>query len=171
MGSACFNVYSAKDVSLRLGETKTVDLDLGFQFSKKYVCRLYSGSSLSLKPLLLGVGVIDSDSRGNISVILINLFSWSVDIEKGDRIAQIMFVRKKKLKLRRSMNLTIRQRYKRFWFSWPKNCILLAVVKEMAENKKFEQMSKEEKDNWLMELSRGNCYLQKPLDLPLVMGH
>ena len=39
------------------------------------------------------------------------------------------------------MNLTIRQRYKRFWFSWPKNCILLAVVKEMAENKKFEQMS------------------------------
>ena len=97
MGSACFNVYSAKDVSLRLGETKTVDLDLGFQFSKKYVCRLYSGSSLSLKPLLLGVGVIDSDSRGNISVILINLSSWSVDIEKGDRIAQIMFVKKEEV--------------------------------------------------------------------------
>ena len=35
IGSVCFDVYSVKDVSLRLGETKSVDLDLGFQFSKK----------------------------------------------------------------------------------------------------------------------------------------
>ena len=61
--SACFDVYSAKDVTLGPGVTKAVDLNLGFQFSKKYVCRIYPRSSLSLKPLFLGGGVIDSDYR------------------------------------------------------------------------------------------------------------
>ena len=93
VGSACFDIYSAKGVLLLPGETKTVDLDLGFQFSKKYVCRIYPRSNLSLKPLFVGGGVINSDYRGNISVILSNFSSWSVDIEKGDRIAQIMFLK------------------------------------------------------------------------------
>ena len=93
VGSACFDIYSAKGVLLLPGETKTVDLDLGFQFSKKYVCRIYPRSNLSLKPLFAGGGVINSDYRGNISVILSNFSSWSVDIEKGDRIAQIMFLK------------------------------------------------------------------------------
>ena len=91
VGSACFDIYSAKGVLLLPGETKTVDLDLGFQFSKKYVCRIYPRSNLSLKPLFVGGGVIDSDYRGSISVILTNFSSWSVDI--GDRIAQIMFLK------------------------------------------------------------------------------
>ena len=92
-GSACFDVYSAKDVTLRPGLAKKVDLNLGFQFSKKYVCRICPRSSLSLKPLFLGGGVIDFDCRGNISVILTNSSSWSVNIEKGDRIAQVMFIK------------------------------------------------------------------------------
>ena len=46
-----------------------------------------------MKPLFVGGGVIDSDYRGSISVILTNFSSWSVDIEKGDRIAQIMFLK------------------------------------------------------------------------------
>ena len=88
IGSACFNVYSAKDVTLGLGVTKTVDFGLVFQFSKKYVGRIYPRSSFSLKPLFLGGGVIDSDSWGKISVILTNFSSWSADIEKGDRLAR-----------------------------------------------------------------------------------
>ena len=61
------------------------------------------------------------------------------------------------------MNLTIRQRCKRFWFSWPKNCILLAVVKEMAENKKFEQMSKEEKDKLAHGIVKGQLLFAKTI--------
>ena len=84
----------ARDVELGPGVTKTVDLDLGFQFSKKFVCKVYPRSGLSLKPLFLGGGVVDSDYRGNISEILTN-FDWSnVKIKKGDRITQIMFLKK-----------------------------------------------------------------------------
>ena len=94
-GSACYDVYSARDVQLGLGVTKTVDLDLGFQFSKKFVCRIHPRSGLSLKPLFLGGRVIDSGYQGNISVILTNFDSSNVAFKKGDRIAQIALLKKK----------------------------------------------------------------------------
>ena len=50
-----------------------------------------------MKPLFLGGGVTDSNYRGNISVILTNFSSWTVDIKKGDKIAQIMFIKKEEV--------------------------------------------------------------------------
>ena len=55
---------------------------------------------MSLKPLFLGGGVIDSDYRGNISVIFTNLptcHSFAVDIKKEDKIAQIIFLQKEEV--------------------------------------------------------------------------
>ena len=95
--SAYYDVYSARDILLGPGATNTVELDLGFNFAKKYVCRIYPRSGLSLKPLFLGGGVIDSNYRGNISVILTNFSSWNVDIKKGDKIAQITFIKKEEV--------------------------------------------------------------------------
>ena len=92
-GSACFDVYSSVEVRLRPGETKQIPLDIGFKFSKKLCCRIYPRSGLSVLPTFVGGRVIDSDHRGNISVILTNFLSSNVDVKLGDRIAQIMFVR------------------------------------------------------------------------------
>ena len=39
--SACYDVYSARDVQLGPGVTKTVELHLGFKLQKKYICRIY----------------------------------------------------------------------------------------------------------------------------------
>ncbi|MBE6601176.1 MAG: dUTP diphosphatase [Ruminococcaceae bacterium] len=39
-----------------------------------------------------GIGVIDSDYRGEISVVLINHGSEPFAVKRGDRIAQMMFV-------------------------------------------------------------------------------
>ena len=66
------------------------------KFAKKYVCRLYPRSDLSLKPLSLG-GVVDSDHRDNVSVILTNFSSWKIDIEQGDRIAQMTVLKKEEV--------------------------------------------------------------------------
>ena len=66
------------------------------KFAKKYVCRLYPRSDLSLKPLSLG-GVVDSDYRDNVSVILTNFSSWKIDIEQGDRIAQMTVLKKEEV--------------------------------------------------------------------------
>ena len=91
--SACYNFYSTIDVKLALGVTKKISLDLGFKFSKRYVCRIYPRSSLSPLQTFIGGGVADSDYRRNISVILTNFDLSDVNITVGDRIAQIMFLK------------------------------------------------------------------------------
>ena len=91
-GSACFDVYSSCEARLRPGETKKIDLDIGFKFSKNFCCRIYPKSGLSLLPMFLGVGVVDSDYRGNISVILTNFSSADYTVDVGDKIAEIIFV-------------------------------------------------------------------------------
>ena len=50
-----------------------------------------------MKPLFPGGGVIDPDYRGNIWEILTNFPSWNIDIEKGDRIAQIISLKKEEV--------------------------------------------------------------------------
>ena len=72
-GSACFDAFSARSVTLERGVTSTVQTDIGRKFSKNYVFRLYPRSGLSCKSVILGGGVIDSNFLGNIFVILTNL--------------------------------------------------------------------------------------------------
>ena len=50
-----------------------------------------------MKPLFLGGSVIDSEYRDNISVILTNFSSFAVDIKKGEKIAQIVFLQKEEV--------------------------------------------------------------------------
>ena len=92
-GSACFDIFSSCEVKLRPGETRQRPLNIGFRFSEKLCCRIHSRSGLSLIPTFVGGGVVDSDYRGNISVILTNFGSGDVNINIGDKIAQIMFVK------------------------------------------------------------------------------
>ena len=95
--SVCYDIYSAREVKLAPGVTKTIALDLNFKFSKKYTCRIYPRSSFSLLLAFVGGGVVDSDYSGNISVILTNFASSDVNVKVGDRIAQIMFLKRKEV--------------------------------------------------------------------------
>ena len=92
-GSAWYDVYSIIGVKLASGVTKKICLDLGFKFIKRYVCRICSRSSLSLLPTFIGGGVVDSDYRGNISVILTNFALSDVNIKVGDPIAQMVLLK------------------------------------------------------------------------------
>ena len=57
---------------------------------EKYVGKIYPRSSLFLKSVL-GGGIIDSNYRGNVMVILHNFSNKRVEFNTGDRIAQILF--------------------------------------------------------------------------------
>ena len=93
--SACYDVFSARSLSIALGETKSVETDIGMKFSKRYACRLYPHAGLSMKSVTLGGGVVDSDFRGIISVILTNHSKETINTELGNRIAQMTFVKKR----------------------------------------------------------------------------
>lgn len=56
-GSACYHVYSSRDVRVRPGGTEKIQVDVGFKFSKNYVCRTYPRSSMSVLRTFLGGGV------------------------------------------------------------------------------------------------------------------
>ena len=66
LGSACSDISSSCEAKLRPGETKQISLDVGCKFSEKLACRIYPRSGLSLIPMFVGEGVIDSNYRGNI---------------------------------------------------------------------------------------------------------
>ena len=96
-GSACFDVFSSRGVTLEPGVTGKIETDFGLKFPKKYVAKLLPRSGLSLKPVFLGGVVIDSDFRGNICVILTNLSQRTIEIKTGDRIAQLIFLKKEEV--------------------------------------------------------------------------
>ena len=58
------------------------------------MARIYPRSSQSLKPILIDGGVVDSDDRGNVRVIMTNLSDSTIEFETGNRIAQVLFIKK-----------------------------------------------------------------------------
>ena len=96
--SACYDVFAARCKILETKATRSIETDLRFAFSKKHMARIYPRSSLSLQLIFVGGGVVDADYRGNVKVILTNLSDRAKEIEGGDRIAQVLFVKKEETK-------------------------------------------------------------------------
>lgn len=98
LGPACFDNFSARSVTIKPNKTRSIETDIGLKFSNRYACRLYPRSGLSLKEVILGCGLIDSDFSGNVSVILTNLSEITIEIETGDSIGQMLFLKKEEVK-------------------------------------------------------------------------
>jgi len=76
---------------------ETIMVPLGFkcQFDNDYVGQLYLRSSIGLLGLMLanGVGIIDSDFRGEWVACLYNRTSKPIVIKHGQRIVQVIFIK------------------------------------------------------------------------------
>lgn len=97
-GSAAMDLRACIDapITLSSGERAVVPTGLALALpSADYVALLFARSGLGIKQgicLSNGVGVIDSDYRGEICVGLVNLSAESYTVYSGDRIAQLMIV-------------------------------------------------------------------------------
>ena len=74
--------------------TRSVESDIGFCFSNKCVAKIYPHSSVSLRSVLIDGGIIDSDFRGNVTVVLHNFSTNRVEFITSHRITQVLFQRK-----------------------------------------------------------------------------
>ncbi len=75
------------------GERRAVDTGLAMAIADGYEGQVRPRSGLSLKQGLTVVnapGTIDSDYRGDVKVLLVNLGAEPVTIEPGQRIAQLV---------------------------------------------------------------------------------
>lgn len=96
IGSAGADVCSAVDLWIPRGEAVVVQTDLRIELPPGYECQVRSRSGLASKHqvfVLNSPGCVDSDYRGEVGVILMNLGPVPFYVKKGDRIAQLVFSR------------------------------------------------------------------------------
>ena len=97
-GAAAMDLHACLDAPVTLHPMERQVIPSGIAIalpSSQYVALLFARSGLGIKQgicLANGVGVIDSDYRGEISVGLVNLSEQTHIVLPGDRIAQLMVV-------------------------------------------------------------------------------
>lgn len=91
-GSAGCDFYSVEEITLQPGETKKIRTGIALEIPPGYFMRMEGRSGFSAKGIIKAGGVIDSDYRGEIHIILYNGTKEPFPITKGDRIAQGTFI-------------------------------------------------------------------------------
>jgi dUTP pyrophosphatase len=86
--AAGFDIYSIEQVIIPAGGIIAVSTGLAFEIPQGYCLQFRDRSGLGVKGIHHFAGLIDSDYRGEIKVVLYNSTSKPYTIEKGDRIIQ-----------------------------------------------------------------------------------
>ena len=92
--SAGMDLRANEDAVIKKGSSAVVGTGLFMEIPKGYEGQIRSRSGLAAKKQIIVLnspGTIDSDYRGEIKIILINLGKSHYSVLKGDRIAQIVF--------------------------------------------------------------------------------
>jgi dUTP pyrophosphatase len=108
-GAAGMDLRSSEDIRLLPGERAAVRTGLYVEIPRGWEGQVRPRSGLALKygvTLLNSPGTIDSDYRGEIRVILVNLGRETFTVKRGDRIAQIIFSRHERAELRETEDIS-----------------------------------------------------------------
>jgi len=100
-GSSGMDLHAAVDITMTLepGQSMLVSTGVCVAIPEGYEAQVRPRSGIALKNLVTIVntpGTIDSDYRGEIGVILINHGKEPFVIRRGDRIAQMVFLKVEK---------------------------------------------------------------------------
>lgn len=87
--NGCYQILSNETVVIPPKEQKKIKSGLKFELPVEYFANVY-GSTSEIKVL---AGVVDSDFRGEISVLLFNATEKPITIKKGDVASKLRFVR------------------------------------------------------------------------------
>lgn len=90
-GASGFDLCALEDGVIEVGKWALVPTGLAFEVKSGYEVQVRSRSGLALNygiTVLNSPGTVDSDYRGEIKVILINLGQQDYQVKKGERIAQ-----------------------------------------------------------------------------------
>jgi dUTP pyrophosphatase len=93
-GASGVDLRSVESITIQPGSWGFVGTGLHLEIPQGYEAQVRSRSGLALKKgvmVLNTPGTIDSDYRGEVRVILMNLGHEPFNVEPGDRIAQMVF--------------------------------------------------------------------------------
>jgi len=88
------DLFSLENHELYSGEQKLVDTGIAVKIPEGFAGFIFNRSSQGKKGITIphSVGVIDSDYRGNLKVLLKNISEDPYHIEPGDRVAQLVIM-------------------------------------------------------------------------------
>jgi dUTP diphosphatase len=97
-GSAGFDLVAALERPLQLapGDRGLVPTGLALEIPPGWEAQVRPRSGLALRSgltVLNSPGTVDSDYRGEVGVVLVNLGAEAVTVRRGERIAQMVFAR------------------------------------------------------------------------------
>ncbi len=95
-GDAGMDLYSAEDAVLQPAEWKAVRTGISLEIPPGWEGQVRPKSGLALEHglgMVNAPGTIDSGYRGEIKVILMNFGKKAYSVEKGKKIAQLVFAR------------------------------------------------------------------------------
>jgi len=108
-------VAAKKPIRLKSGARALIPTGLCFELPKGFEAQIRPRSGLALKhgiTVLNSPGTIDSDYRGEVQVILINLGTATFTVRRGERIAQMVIAPVVQAKIKSSKKLAKTQRGK-----------------------------------------------------------
>ena len=92
-GSAGYDLFSCENVTLLPHSRMLVSTGIKIQVKNDCYARIAPRSGLAVKGIDIGAGVVDSDYRGEVKVLMINNKDLTYNVNKGDRIAQLILER------------------------------------------------------------------------------
>lgn len=91
VNAAGYDLCADEDVAVPAGSKALVSTGLSMAIPHGYYGRVAPRSGLAVKNFIdVGAGVIDSDYRGELKVLLFNFGKEDFPVKKGDRIAQLV---------------------------------------------------------------------------------
>ena len=112
--AAGWDLYSLEDTVVKRRSSTMVRTGLHVAIPEGYEGQVRARSSLGKKGLILphSIGTIDADYRGEVCVILINHGKKKFLVDKGMRIAQLVFMELPKIRLEKRVTLSKTKRGK-----------------------------------------------------------
>ena len=98
-GSAGYDLYPADTITILPQSAQTIPLDLRWAITDGFFGQIMPRSSILVDHLVtVDGGVIDSDFRGIVRAILVNLSKKTFTVRLGHRIAQVVLIEKYNVK-------------------------------------------------------------------------
>ncbi len=109
--SSGYDLYAAveEEVVIPPSQIALIPTGISLEIPRGYEAQVRPRSGLAIKhgiTLLNSPGTIDADYRGEIKVIVINLGKENFIVRRGDRIAQMVFMRVEEVEFKKVDSLT-----------------------------------------------------------------
>ncbi len=103
---AGFDLFSVKDIVVKVGERTAIHTGIAMEIPEGYVGLIWDKSGIAIKEGIKTVGgVVDSAYRGEILIGVINFSEKDYTFLKGHKVAQMLIQKKEKMDFEEVENL------------------------------------------------------------------